>query len=128
MWKCPTCEHEHPEPVAKFPLFDPERRTVYSQDGLSVLRLPPTESDILHVLLMAKGQPRSNERIFVKVWGSSSELENVNNNVSAWVSRLRKHLKNFPGAPFAVGSCGPGNHTGMYWAKILPKPSMEDQL
>ena len=75
--------------------LDPERRVVRKRG--TVLRLTPTEFDLLHYLMRHPGLPVAHARLLQAVWGTGYEMQTEY--LRTFVRQLRKKLEDEPSSP-----------------------------
>jgi DNA-binding response OmpR family regulator len=116
MWVCPTCGQSSPAGPLVHPRFDPLTHRVTSTCGMAVIDLETRESEILQVLVEAKGRPVPTERIFIRVWGHESDVPPCN--VAIQICKLRRRLRRLHNAPFRIAS---NRHLrqATYWVEAL---------
>jgi DNA-binding response OmpR family regulator len=88
MSKCPCCGGDLSG--ADRPYISLETNTLMA--GGEVINLPPTEAELVYVLVNAMPMPADVERIIAKLWGANP-IDDPINTLHVYIYKLRKKLK-----------------------------------
>lgn len=76
--------------------LDPFARTFNNEDG-NIVYLTAKEFDLLHFLMLHKGQVFTKEQLYEKVWGYEDVIDG--RNLTSFIRKLRKKIEPTPDNP-----------------------------